>query len=60
MYTSLLDDNRQIISAAEGTPLPTYQLIYVVGQYGSSQKADEIPTGTFDSTGRLNSEDIIK
>ena len=60
IYTSLLDYNKKIISASEGKPLTTEQLIDVVGQYGSSQKVDDILTGTFDSTWRLASEDIVK
>ena len=54
IYTSLLEENMQIISAADGTPLITDKLKDAVGQYGSSQKADGILTGTFDSTGRLD------
>ena len=60
IYNSLLDDNKTIISDSEGKPLTKDQLIDVVGQYGSSQNVDDILTGTFDSTGRLASEDIIK
>ena len=50
----------QIISAADGTPLITDKLTDAVGQYGPSKKADEILTGTFEYTGRVDSEDIIK
>ena len=60
IYNYLFDDNKKIISVSEGKPLIIDTFTDLVGQYGSSQKEDEILTGTFDSTGRVNSEDIIK